>query len=154
MISKDDDTGARSASQSVLFCFLLLFISRDSRVFEAWSARAILRSSLILNGLFIFVAMRFLRTQQAIRRAPTFSHLDRLSAFAPGRARPYQNMKTETAVLPVRSPALEKRHRLENYARSRFRSLTAAMLFWLRQVQVNHSPTVRCRPRQPFQNSN
>jgi protoheme IX farnesyltransferase len=65
MISKNDNTGARSASQSVLFCFLLLFISGTPQFLGLVSAVYLL-IELVLNGLFIFVAMRFLRTQQAI----------------------------------------------------------------------------------------
>ena len=65
MISKDDNTGARSASQSVLFCFLLLFISGTPQFLGVVSA-IYLPIELLLNGLFIFVAMRFLRTQQAV----------------------------------------------------------------------------------------
>jgi protoheme IX farnesyltransferase len=65
MISKDDKTGARSASQAVLFCFLLLFISGIPQ-FLGLVNSIYLAIELVLNGLFIFVAMRFLRTQQAI----------------------------------------------------------------------------------------
>src|SRR4051812_47296461 len=65
MISKDDNTGARSASQSVLFCILLLFISGTPQFVGLVSA-VYLAIELVLNGLFIFVAMRFLRTQQII----------------------------------------------------------------------------------------
>jgi protoheme IX farnesyltransferase len=64
MISKDDNTGARSASQSVLFCMLLLLISGIPQFLGLVSA-VYLVVELVLNGLFIFVAMRFLRTQQA-----------------------------------------------------------------------------------------
>ena len=65
MISKDDKTGARSASQSVLFCFLLLFIAGIPQ-FLGLVSPIYLAIELVLNGLFIFVAMRFLRTQQTI----------------------------------------------------------------------------------------
>jgi len=65
MISKDDKTGARSASQSVLFCFLLLFISGIPQ-FLGLVSPIYLAIELVLNGAFIFVAMRFLRTQQTI----------------------------------------------------------------------------------------
>jgi protoheme IX farnesyltransferase len=65
MISKGDNTGARSASQSVLFCFLLLFIAGTPQFLGLVSA-IYLVVELVLNGLFIFVAMRFLRTQRAI----------------------------------------------------------------------------------------
>ena len=65
MISKEDNTGARSASQSVLFCMLLLIISGIPQFLGVVSA-IYLAIELVLNGLFIFVAMRFLKTQQAV----------------------------------------------------------------------------------------
>jgi protoheme IX farnesyltransferase len=69
MISKDDNSGARSASQSVLFCILLLFISGGPAFLKIVNYNY-LTVELILNGLFIFVAMRFLstQTQAAARR--------------------------------------------------------------------------------------
>jgi protoheme IX farnesyltransferase len=63
MISKDDNTGARSASQSVLFCILLLLISGIPQFLGLVNAVYLL-VELVLNGFFIFVAMRFLRTQK------------------------------------------------------------------------------------------
>lgn len=63
MVSKEDNSGARSASQSVLFCFLLLFISGIPAFLKVVSSTYLL-AELVLNGLFIFVAMRFLKTQQ------------------------------------------------------------------------------------------
>jgi protoheme IX farnesyltransferase len=63
MISKDDNSGARSASQSVLFCFLLLFISGGPAFLKVVNYNY-LTVELVLNGFFIFMAMRFLRTQQ------------------------------------------------------------------------------------------
>lgn len=65
MISKDDKTGARSASQSVLFCILLLLISGIPQFLKLVSA-LYLPIELLLNGLFIFMAMRFLKSQQVI----------------------------------------------------------------------------------------
>jgi protoheme IX farnesyltransferase len=65
MISKADNTGARSASQSVLFCMLLLIISGVPQFLGLVSALYLI-VELSLNGFFIFVAMRFLRTQQTI----------------------------------------------------------------------------------------
>ena len=68
MISTDDSTGERSASQSVFFCILLLvlaglpaFVGIASYVYQA--------IELVLGGLFVAVAMRFLRlrTQSAAR---------------------------------------------------------------------------------------
>lgn len=64
MVSKGDTTGARSASQSVLFCILLLLISGIPQFLGIVSA-LYLAIELVLNGAFIFVAMRFLKTQQA-----------------------------------------------------------------------------------------
>jgi protoheme IX farnesyltransferase len=65
MISKDDKSGARSASQSVLFCILLLIIS-GVPAFIGLVSSIYLAVELVLNGLFIFMAMRFLQTQEAI----------------------------------------------------------------------------------------
>src|ERR1051325_7738814 len=68
MISNDDSTGERSASQSVFFCILLLvlaglpaFVGVASYIYEP--------IELALGGLFSVVAMRFLRlrTQSAAR---------------------------------------------------------------------------------------
>jgi protoheme IX farnesyltransferase len=68
MISTDDRTGERSASQSVFFCILLLvlaglpaFVGAVSYAYEA--------VELLLGGVFVAVAMRFLRlrTQSAAR---------------------------------------------------------------------------------------
>jgi protoheme IX farnesyltransferase len=64
MISSDDLSGERSASQSVFFCILLLvlaglpaFVGIVSYVYEA--------IELLLGGLFVAVAMRFLRLRTA-----------------------------------------------------------------------------------------
>src|SRR5436190_7375173 len=62
MVSRGDETGARSASQSVFFCILLLLVS-GIPAFLGVVGSAYLPAELVLNGLFIFVAMRFLRTQ-------------------------------------------------------------------------------------------
>ena len=68
MISSDDSSGERSASQSVFFCILLLvlaglpaFVGIASYIYEA--------IELVLGALFVAVAMRFLRlrTQNATR---------------------------------------------------------------------------------------
>jgi protoheme IX farnesyltransferase len=68
MISSDDASGERSASQSVFFCILLLilaglpaFVGIASYIYEA--------VELLLGALFVAVAMRFLRlrTQSAAR---------------------------------------------------------------------------------------
>jgi protoheme IX farnesyltransferase len=60
MISSDDSSGQRSASQSVFFCILLLvlaglpaFVGMVSYTYQA--------IELLLGGLFVSVAMRFLR---------------------------------------------------------------------------------------------
>jgi protoheme IX farnesyltransferase len=68
MISSDDYSGQRSASQSVFFCILLLvlaglpaFVGMVSYTYQA--------IELLLGGLFVAVAMRFLRlrTQSSAR---------------------------------------------------------------------------------------
>ena len=64
MVSSGDETGARSASQSVLFCIILLLVS-GIPAFLAVVGSIYLAVELVLNGLFIFAAMRFLRTQAA-----------------------------------------------------------------------------------------
>jgi protoheme IX farnesyltransferase len=62
MISKGDDTGSRSASQAVLFCMALL-LACGFPAFLNIVHHIYLAIELVLNGLFIAVAMRFLRTQ-------------------------------------------------------------------------------------------
>jgi heme o synthase len=64
MISTDDSSGERSASQSVFFCILLLvlaglpaFVGVASYLYEA--------IELVLGALFVAVAMRFLRLRTA-----------------------------------------------------------------------------------------
>lgn len=64
MVSSGDETGARSASQSVFFCIVLLLVS-GIPAFLAVVGSIYLAVELVLNGLFIFAAMRFLRTQAA-----------------------------------------------------------------------------------------
>jgi len=68
MISSDDLTGERSASQSVLFCILLLIVG-GLPAFVGIVSFAYLAIELALGGLFIAVAMRFLRvrTREAAR---------------------------------------------------------------------------------------
>lgn len=64
MISNDDESGARSSSQSVLFCILLMIISGipfHLRLTNAWY----LLFSLILSALFTFMAMRFHKRRTA-----------------------------------------------------------------------------------------
>jgi heme o synthase len=63
MISKGDNSGARSASQSVLFCIMLLFIS-GAPAFLKVVNYSYLAAELVLNGAFIFAAMQFLKNQQ------------------------------------------------------------------------------------------
>ena len=64
MVSSDDATGARSASQSVLFCMMLLFIS-GVPAFIGVVGSVYLAIELALNGFFILVALRFLKTHAA-----------------------------------------------------------------------------------------
>jgi protoheme IX farnesyltransferase len=64
MVSKGDDTGTRSASQAVLFCIALLIVSGFPAFLNIVHSIYLI-FELALNGLFILVAMRFLRTQIA-----------------------------------------------------------------------------------------
>ena len=60
MISSDDRSGERSASQSVFFCILLLVIA-GLPAFLGIATFVYLAIELLLGGVFIAVAMRFLR---------------------------------------------------------------------------------------------
>jgi protoheme IX farnesyltransferase len=60
MISSDDRSGERSASQSVFFCILLLVVA-GLPAFLGIATLVYLAIELALGGLFIAVAMRFLR---------------------------------------------------------------------------------------------
>jgi protoheme IX farnesyltransferase len=60
MVSSDDRTGERSASQSVFFCILLLVIA-GLPTFLGMANFVYLGIELLLGSLFIAVAMRFLR---------------------------------------------------------------------------------------------
>jgi heme o synthase len=62
MISSDDRSGERSASQSVFFCILLLVIA-GLPAFLGIANFVYLAAELLLGGLFVAVAMRFLRTR-------------------------------------------------------------------------------------------
>jgi protoheme IX farnesyltransferase len=62
MISSDDRTGERSASQSVFFC-MMLFIVAALPAFVRLANVFYLLAELILGALFIAVAMRFLKTR-------------------------------------------------------------------------------------------
>jgi len=64
MISSDDRSGERSASQSVFFCILLLVIA-GLPAFLGITTFVYLGIELILGGVFIAVAMRFLRRRTA-----------------------------------------------------------------------------------------
>ena len=68
MISSDDRSGERSASQSVFFCILLLVIA-GLPAFLGIANSVYLAIELFLGGVFTAVAMRFLRmrTQSAAR---------------------------------------------------------------------------------------
>ncbi len=64
MISSDDRSGERSASQSVFFCILLLVIA-GLPAFLGIVTLLYLAIELALGGLFIAVAMRFLKMRTA-----------------------------------------------------------------------------------------
>src|SRR5437899_11273187 len=60
MISSDDRSGERSASQSVFFCILLLVIA-GLPAFLGIASFVYLAAALVLGGLFVAVAMRVLQ---------------------------------------------------------------------------------------------
>src|SRR3984893_10861103 len=62
MISSDDRSGERSASQSVFFC-MLLFIVAGLPAFLGIATVFYLLAELILGGVFVAVALRFLKTR-------------------------------------------------------------------------------------------
>jgi protoheme IX farnesyltransferase len=62
MISSDDQSGERSASQSVFFC-MILFVVAGLPAFLGIATVFYLLAELILGGVFIAVAMRFLKTR-------------------------------------------------------------------------------------------
>jgi protoheme IX farnesyltransferase len=64
MVSSGDETGSRSASQSVLFAMFLLIVAGTPAFLEIVHP-VYLIFELTLSGCFIAVAMRFLRTQTA-----------------------------------------------------------------------------------------
>ncbi|HTL78852.1 MAG TPA: heme o synthase [Candidatus Babeliales bacterium] len=68
MISSDDSSGERSASQSVFFCILLLVLA-GLPAFVGVASYIYQPIELVLGGLFVAVAMRFLklRTPSAAR---------------------------------------------------------------------------------------
>jgi heme o synthase len=62
MISNDDQTGERSASQSVFFC-MILFVIAALPAFIRMATVFYLLAELILGAVFVAVAMRFLKTR-------------------------------------------------------------------------------------------
>jgi heme o synthase len=62
MISNDDQTGERSASQSVFFC-MILFVIAALPAFIRMATVFYLLTELILGAVFVAVAMRFLKTR-------------------------------------------------------------------------------------------
>jgi protoheme IX farnesyltransferase len=65
MISRDDRSGERSASQSVFFC-ILLFVIAGLPAFLGVVTAAYFLVQLALGGAFVAVAMRFLRTRSPV----------------------------------------------------------------------------------------
>jgi protoheme IX farnesyltransferase len=63
MISSDDPTGERSASQSVFFCMLLLIVA-GLPAYLGIATVFYLLAELILGGVFVAMAMRFLKTRE------------------------------------------------------------------------------------------
>ena len=89
---------------------------------------------LALNGMFILVAMRFLRTQAAADARKLFLFLNRLSALATFYTRRNQAMKT--AEVTFQRPAT-KGSTAWKITLLLIPLLTAGALLWLRQVEVH-----------------
>jgi protoheme IX farnesyltransferase len=64
MVATGDESGARSASQAVLFAMLLLLIA-GGPTFVGMASPIYLAIEIALSGLFVAAAMRFHRTQMA-----------------------------------------------------------------------------------------
>ena len=62
MISSDDPSGERSASQSVFFC-MILFVVAGLPAFLGIATVFYLLAELVLGAVFVAVAMRFLKTR-------------------------------------------------------------------------------------------
>ncbi len=71
MISGDDRTGERSASQSVLFCILLLMLS-GLPGFVGIASAIYVPIALVLSGAFTAVAMRFLKLRTPVAARQLF----------------------------------------------------------------------------------
>lgn len=71
MISTDDPSGQKSASQSVFFCIMLLIFA-GLPAFVGLTTLTYLIGELTLGGLFILVAMRFLRAPDRTRARQLF----------------------------------------------------------------------------------
>jgi heme o synthase len=65
MISGEDESGARSASQSVFFCILLLVLAGLPAFVQVTTA-TYLPVELVLSGGYLAAAMRFLRTRRIV----------------------------------------------------------------------------------------
>ena len=75
MLSRDDDTGVRSASQGVLFCMLLLFVT-GLPMYLGVTRPIYLPIALILGGAFTFMALQFHRKKTvAAARALFFASI-------------------------------------------------------------------------------
>ncbi len=71
MISSDDPSGEKSASQSVFFCILLLIVA-GLPAFVGLTTLTYLIGELILGAAFIVVAMQFLRTPNQAKARQLF----------------------------------------------------------------------------------
>ena len=71
MISNDDETGERSASQSVFFCMLLL-VAAGFPGFVGVSSAIYVPIEMILTGLFTWSAVRFLNRKDPRRPRADF----------------------------------------------------------------------------------
>ncbi len=133
MISSDDATGARSASQSVFFC-MILFVVAGLPAFIRMATVFYLLAELLLGGIFIAVAMRFLKTRAHVGRAATVYHIDYLFAASSRRTRIDPKHERDTATLDRQSARAGTLWKATLIA---IPILTLVLFYCLRQLEVN-----------------
>ncbi len=129
MISSDDRSGERSASQSVFFC-MVLFVVAGLPAFLGIATVFYLLAELILGGLFLAAAMRFLKT----KRPSDARRLFLASIIYLPLTRFEQSMNTTAASIETASPKASSLWKATLIA---IPIVTLGLLLWLRQFEVN-----------------
>ena len=132
MLSSDDETGVRSASQAVLFCMLFLLIA-GIPAFIGMTNSIYLLMEIILGGLFTAVAMRFHRTREHRQRTTPLFVVNNLSAAFVCCINVNQIM---TATVVSSNPSTRRKSRAATLALILFPVVIGASMLWLRHVEV------------------